>query len=192
MPGGVPEFDGIILAGASSKRFDGRDKALVQLAGRSFLQLALDVLADARRTLVVGPPREGFGGCEWIAEDPPDGGPVTALAAGIEATASEIVVVLAVDMPLVTGVHVHHLVTAMESGGRDATALADPSGRVAYLAAAYRRAPLARRLASLSELNGARLGDVVRNLDVRTLESEAARDCDSPEELAELEAGLSS
>lgn len=185
----VPEFDGVVLAGGSSKRFGGADKALIDLGGRPFLERALDALADAGKTVVVGPRREGFSPTEWIAEVHP-GGPVMALAAGIEVTLSEIVVVLAVDMPLVTGVHVDQLVTGLASGEAEAMALADSSGRVSHLAGAYRRGPLIRSLAALAELEGARLRDVIRDLDVRALESEAARDCDSPEELLRLEAEM--
>ena len=187
MPGGVPEFDGIILAGASSKRFSGRDKALVKFAGRTFLDRALDAMADAQNVVVVGPERAGFHPSAWIDEDPQDGGPVAALAAGLNASHHEVVVVLAVDMPLVTRAHISRLVERLDEGTSEGVTLADTSGHVSFLAGAYRRASLERRFTALPEPAGARLRDAMRGMNIGALVSGAAVDCDSPEELQRLE-----
>lgn len=183
-------FDGIVLAGASSKRFGGADKALVELGGRPFLQRSLDALVDSRKSVVVGPIRRGYLPTAWVADEPPDGGPVSALGAGLATTDSEIVVVLAVDMPLVRRSDVRELVDVLLADTSDAVVLADAFGHVSYLAGAYRREPLLNRLRLLPVLEGAKLRVALGDLEVRTLESPAARDCDSPEELRRLEAEL--
>lgn len=183
-------FDGIVLAGASSKRFGGADKALVELAGRSFLARSLDALSNARTRVVVGPDRTGFRPSRWVQENPLDGGPVSALGAGLRATDCAIVVVLAVDMPLVDSDGVCRLLERLSGGDADAVVLTDASGRTSYLAGAYRRDPLLSKIRELPALEGARLRDVVRDLKVQTLVSPAARDCDSPEELRRLETEL--
>ena len=179
-----------MLAGASSKRFGGADKALVELAGRSFLARSLDALSDAHTRVVVGPVRTGFHPSRWAREDPLDGGPVSALGAGLRATDCAIVVVLAVDMPLVDSEGVSRLLEGLSAGDADAVVLSDASGRTSYLAGAYRRDPLLSKLRELPALEGVRLRDVVRDLKVQTLVSPAARDCDSPEELLRLETEL--
>ena len=182
-------FDGLILAGASSRRFGGSDKALVELSGRSFLQRSLDALSEARRIVVAGPARDGFSPSTWV-DDGSNGGPVAALAAGMRAVQSEVVVVLAVDMPLVTREHVCELVRGLLASDTQAVVLVDPSEHVNYLAGAYLREPLTQRLEALPHADGAKLRDLMAGLRVSTLESEAARDCDSPQELRRLEAEL--
>ena len=77
-------FDGIVLAGGSATRLGGVDKALVEAGGKPFLERAIEALADARRTIVVGPPREVTApSLLWVEESPAGGGPAAALGAGL-------------------------------------------------------------------------------------------------------------
>ena len=181
-------FEAIILAGGSSRRFGGRDKALVTLAGRSFLERALAAVEAARVSVVVGPRRAGFEGVVWVEEATPRG-PVSALLDGVRATDEEVVVVLAVDMPLVSAADVRALVTALTKGGSEGAALAHAEGDPQFLAGAYRREPLLARLEKAA-VEGARLRDVMTDLRVGEVISKAARDCDSPGELQVLEEEL--
>ena len=181
-------FDGIILAGGSSKRFGGADKALLQLGSQSFLERSLGALSGAGDVVVVGPPRAGFDDVRW-GEDP-SGGPVPALAAGLSATSSDVVVLLAVDMPLVTDSIVHSLVEHLESTGADGAALSARPGDLNHLAGAYRRRPLSEALEGSPELVGMRLRDLMDQLRIEAVDSDAARDCDTPEELERLRAEL--
>ena len=178
-------FDAIVLAGGSSRRFGGGDKALVLFGGRSFLAHALSAVDAARTTVVVGPPRAGYERATWV-EEGAETGPVGALRAGITVVDAEVVVVLAVDMPLVRGVDVRGLVDALAAGDCDGVALAPVAGAPQFLAGAYRRDPLERRLREVTP-ESARLRDVMSGLRVQELISESALDCDSPEELLKLE-----
>ena len=122
-------------------------------------------------------------------EERSPGGPVSALRDGVRVTKAEVVVVLAVDMPLVSSADVRALVAALIEGGCDGVALADVAGNPQFLAGAYRRVSLHRRLEE-TVTEGARLRDVTGGLRVKELSSKAARDCDSSEELKVLEEEL--
>ena len=51
----VPRHDAVILAGGRATRLGGTAKPLVEVAGRTLLQSALDAASGADRIVVVGP-----------------------------------------------------------------------------------------------------------------------------------------
>lgn len=83
----VPDL--IVLAGGSGTRLGGTAKPAVEIAGRTLLSRALDARTLATRTVVVGPEscRAAAGAAAaqvlWALEDPPLGGPVAGVAAGL-------------------------------------------------------------------------------------------------------------
>jgi len=130
-------FSAVVLAGGRASRLDGADKAALELGGRTLLSLALEAVADAAEVVVVGDPVEGPAGnptgsrrpLRFVREDPPYGGPVAALLAGVDALRDrpDTVAVLACDMPRVTAHTVERLREAAR--GRDGAVLVDPDGR---------------------------------------------------------------
>jgi molybdopterin-guanine dinucleotide biosynthesis protein A len=85
-------YDAIILAGGRASRLGGAQKADVEIGGRALLDIALEAAAGAVRIVVVGPDelrrdgREaGAASVRFVREDPPLGGPVAGLAAGLAA-----------------------------------------------------------------------------------------------------------
>jgi molybdopterin-guanine dinucleotide biosynthesis protein A len=130
-------FDALVLAGAHSARLGGADKALVSFEGMSLLERAVTAVRDAERVIAVGPRRDIGLPVEvtWVQEDPPGGGPVAALAAGLAVTTAELVVVLAVDHPLIDREHITDLVECASGGGAVAH---DDRGRRQPLVAVYR------------------------------------------------------
>lgn len=114
----------MILTGGTGSRLGGLDKAGLQHDGRSFLDRALAAVSAAAEVAVVG--REV------------DGGPLAGLAAGAASlhVETELVVVLAVDMPHVTADTVSRLVAAAQDA--DSAWLTDQDGR-RQLAGAVRR-----------------------------------------------------
>jgi molybdopterin-guanine dinucleotide biosynthesis protein A len=72
-----------------------------------------------------------------VREDPPGGGPVAALAAGLPVGSAPVVVVLAADLPFVTAAHLRALAAAVD--GCLAAVAVDDDGRDQPLLAAYRR-----------------------------------------------------
>jgi molybdopterin-guanine dinucleotide biosynthesis protein A len=180
-------FDAIVLAGGSARRLGGADKPQLRVAGRSLLDRAVQAVAGAGRIVVVGPVQPVTGPIEFRREDPPGGGPVAAIAAGLPATTADVVVVLAADLPWIAAA-VPLLVAAVPATG--VALLVDDSGRANHLAAAWRRADLVRALA----MAGDRVGAAVRTLVAAVERVDVpdtggwGRDCDTWDDLAEARA----
>lgn len=125
----------------------GVDKATLRVGGVALLDR---VLAAARpicdRLVVVGPVRPTrVEGVEFVTESEPGGGPVPAVLAGVEASeGSDVVLVMATDLPLLATHHLRRLVTALDSSSADAAAAADRGGPNPLLAA-YRARALTSR-----------------------------------------------
>jgi molybdopterin-guanine dinucleotide biosynthesis protein A len=169
--------DAVILAGGRATRLGGVSKPDLMVGGRRLLSTAI---AGARaagcdRVVVVGPGTLDAPGCLRAQEDPPFGGPVAAVAAGLDALGDGApdVLVLACDMPD-ADVAVAHLV-----GGRrahpdaDGVALVDASGRTQWLAAIFARPVLDRAIDALaapdgdrSRLHGAAMRRLVASVDL--------------------------
>lgn len=136
----------------------GADKALLEVAGATLLDR---VLAAARPLcdvlVVVGPLRPtSVPAVEFVVEEEPGGGPAAAVAAGLGVLGTcDVVLVLAVDLPLLTTMHLSALLAALEPPQVEAAAAGDQKGANPLLAA-YRAPALARRAAALSPGDPAR------------------------------------
>ncbi|MFN2594090.1 MAG: molybdenum cofactor guanylyltransferase [Actinomycetota bacterium] len=176
-------FDAIVLAGGSSTRLDGRDKAAIEIDGKSLLGWALDATHHAESVVVVGPQRDVGRDVIWIVEEPPGAGPAAAIKAGLESVTSELVAVLAVDMPLVSSARIEKLMTSVDE--HDGACFVDERGRAQYLAAVYRTRSLRRVTAR--DLQGSSVRKLLGPLDVvGVVDPEAAMDCDTPEDVDRL------
>lgn len=149
---------GIVLTGGGAVRLDGADKAGVEVGGRTLLEHALDVLTAADEVVVVGPEVDTSRPVTFRREDPPGGGPAAAVLAGLAGFVRRprLVVVLAVDMPLVTTGTVERLLRAATGDG---ATLVDPSGRQQYLCAAYTVDALERQRAAIGGGTGGGTGE---------------------------------
>lgn len=82
--GAAVAFDAVVLAGGTARRLDGVSKPDVELHGRRLLDHALAATAGASRVVVVAPDSvEVPVGVLRTLEDPPYGGPVAGIAAGL-------------------------------------------------------------------------------------------------------------
>jgi len=177
-------FDALVLAGGFAARLGGADKPQLTIAGRSLLDHAVAAVRDAQRVIVVGPEQPVDGSVVFCREQPPGGGPVAAIAAGLRHTGSDAVVVLAADLPFVAPA-IPLLLDALPSVG--AALLVDDSGRANYLAAAWRRASLDEALTALGDPTNAS-ARALTELTPRVLvpdEGGWGRDCDTWEDLAQ-------
>lgn len=122
-------YAAVVLAGGTAARLDGTDKAGVEYAGRTLLEHALEAVAGAAETVVVGDPVPTSRPVTFTREDPAYGGPAAGLLAGRDALAvtPDLLLVLAVDMPRVGPGTVLRLLAA--SAGHDGAFLTDPDGR---------------------------------------------------------------
>lgn len=141
------EFDAIILAGGRGSRLGGLRKPELALDGRRLVDLALAAAAGARRVVVVGD-AEVPDGVSHTREDPPYGGPVAAVEAGISFldAHSPWTLVLASDLPEVEAA-VHALLSVEPGDDEDGLCLTGPDGRLQWLLGYYRTDALRARLA---------------------------------------------
>lgn len=117
-------LSGAILAGGHARRFGGRDKGLLSVDGRSVLARQLDALASVTDDiLLVGrrferPLHGVHTSVRCVSDRVPDCGPLGGLDAALAEAREAAVIVLACDMPFVTGALLAHLATLL--GGADA------------------------------------------------------------------------
>ncbi|WP_019356804.1 DUF6457 domain-containing protein [Streptomyces sp. AA1529] len=81
-------YTALVLAGGGARRLDGADKPAVTVGGRPLLDRVLAACGDAAATVVVGPRRPTCRPVLWAREEPPGGGPLAALQAGLDALAA--------------------------------------------------------------------------------------------------------
>lgn len=179
----LPPYDGLVLAGGRARRMAGVDKPALLVGGRRLLDVALDALSGAQHRVVVAAAAELPPGVERVSEDPPGGGPVAAIAAGLLRVTAPLCVVLAADLPFVGRAHVEELVR--QAGPCGALAV-DADGRDQPLLAAYDTAGLRRALpdapvgASMRQLLAALAG--LRRVPLAG-EPQPWFDCDTDEDL---------
>lgn len=174
-------YDAIVLAGGSARRLDRIDKTALAIGGVSLLERVLAAVTAADRVVVVGE-RRPLRWCRrevgWCREDPPGGGPVAALAAGLPHTSADVVIVLAADLPWIAPA-VAPLVAATPADG--VAELVDRDGRRNHLAAAWRRASLAGVLDKVAGPAGVAMRQLVEGVQVVAVPDAAGwgADCDT-------------
>ena len=191
-------YDAVVLAGGEGLRLGGVSKAEIVLAGRTMLDRVLDGVQGAARAVVVGPARLARPGVPAVLEEPPLGGPVAGIDAGMVHLGTEgdlPVVVLACDVPL-AGEAVPALLDALAaSPAADGAVLLDGEGRRQPLVAVYRRGSLAGALQRRRDdggVHGASMRRLVEGLELIGVPdvTGAGQDGDTWEAVAELEASV--
>jgi molybdopterin-guanine dinucleotide biosynthesis protein A len=200
----MQKYAAVVLAGGRGRRLGGPQKPAVAVAGRPMLGRVLAAVAGAAVRVVVGPSELGRlvpNGVSLMLEDPPGGGPVAALAAGLTAIPADVdrLVLLAADLPLLSPPAVDRLLAAVD--GFDGAVYVDGDGRRQWLCGAWRVGALRDRLAGLAgsaagrppgDLAGRSLRDLFGPLRVADVSGPAGEpppwyDCDTPAEVAEAE-----
>lgn len=192
-------YDAVVLAGGTGRRLGGAVKPDVLLHGRRLLDHALAATAGAGTVVVVAPAGVAVpAGVRRTLEDPPLGGPVAGIAAGLDALGpapAPLVLVLACDVPGAAGA-VPRLLDAVRGAtgagpdgqSPDGACLVDGAGREQWLVGAYRTAVLAAALAA-GDVRGTPVRALARRLRlaaVPALPRESA-DVDTWEQLRDLE-----
>ncbi|MEV5960914.1 molybdenum cofactor guanylyltransferase [Kribbella sp. NPDC051952] len=158
------EFDALVLAGGGSTRFGGVDKAMLVLEGMTLLDRVLTATDDAVSTVVAGPVRTTCREVAWTVEDPPSGGPVAGIAAGLTHGTAPIVVLLSCDLPWLTKDDVTQLVNGLDH--HDGHGLRDTDGREQQLAAAYRRTSLTAAITRIGDPRDKSVRRLLAGLDL--------------------------
>lgn len=158
------QFDAVILAGGRASRLGGADKPALVIGGRTLLDHAIDAAGSARRTIVVGPPRE-IDGVETVREDPPYGGPVAALETALNLIGSEWMLLLAADLPRAGEAVTLLLRAAVPHPERvDGFAIVDPQGYTQWLAGLYRTDAIRGAVEALIATHGSTRNSSLRSL----------------------------
>ncbi len=191
--------DAIVLAGGAAKRLGGVDKPAVSVGGRALLDRVLAACGGAGRTVVVGGRRATVRPVHWAREEPPGGGPVAALDAGVRHVQADTVLVLSADLPFLTRETTGRLLDVLAADAeREGALLTDPDGRDQPLVAAYRTEPLRREIALLATEYGSLAGLPLRllthELDLARVAADAdplaSFDCDTWEDVSTARARI--
>jgi molybdopterin-guanine dinucleotide biosynthesis protein A len=179
-------FDAVVLAGGGARRMGGIDKPALRVGSATLLDRVLLAVSDAHRVVVVGPRRRTCRPVTWVSEHPAGGGPLAALGAALPDVRSDVVAVLAADLPFLDAPTVGRLLAAR--GEHDGAMLVDETGRDQLLVGVWRTGAL--RAAFPTQVCGGSLRQVLSRLDVvrESTPAMAGRpapwtDCDTPDEL---------
>jgi molybdopterin-guanine dinucleotide biosynthesis protein A len=175
----------VVLAGGTSRRF-GADKLGARLRGSTVLETVVGSLPEPWPVVVVGPEREVGRDVSWTREDPPGGGPLAGVAAGVALVRTPVVAVVAGDMPF-AGPAVERLVGVLRTAPADvgAAVATDPGGFSNPLLAAYRTGAVRAVLPVPSAGRPAKLLLAVPHVEV-VVTGPAGRDVDTPADLEAL------
>ncbi|GAA3373388.1 NTP transferase domain-containing protein [Streptomyces sannanensis] len=189
-------YDAVVLAGGAARRLGGADKPGVTVGGRPLLDRVLGACAGAGVTVVVGGRRPTTRPVLWTREEPPGGGPLAALSAGMRHIEAESTLVLSADLPFLGEPTVKALLDALAAGGTEGVLCTDPDGRDQPLVAVYRAEPLHREIALLAaehgSLSGLPLRLLTQELDLVRIAPEplSSFDCDTWEDIAAARARI--
>ena len=177
---------GLVLAGGRASRLGGRHKPAILVGGEPIVALAVGALrAAGADALVVGEQAGVPAGVPVVREDPPFGGPLAAVAAGLAAlppAEDGIVLLIGGDMPFVTAEALRRLITACQG----AAALAvDADGRAQPLCAAWDEHLLRARLADVGDPENRPLRILLEGVDpaLVPLPAHELLDVDTPDDL---------
>lgn len=187
-------LDAVVLAGGAATRMGGVDKPGLAVAGRTLLEHVVDAVRghdpDSDVT-VVGPERPSPR-ARYVREEPPGGGPVPALRAGLPHVRAPWCALLAADLPHLDPGHLAALAAAARTAGgdgrdggagRDGAVLVDAAGREQWLTGMWRTDALR---AALADYTGRSLYGLLGPLDpahVRVHGGPEDFDVDTPEAL---------
>lgn len=111
----MPELTGFILVGGKSHRM-GRDKVFLEFQGETLLARALATLRAIASSVVLVGPRDKLAGYGPVVEDVfPNAGPLGGIHAALRSSTTELNLLLAVDLPLVSPGLLRYLVRRAEA-----------------------------------------------------------------------------
>lgn len=185
---------GLLLAGGRSRRM-GCDKATLAFGGRPLAdhQAATLAASGAWPLLYACRPDQAHRppGLRVVGDEPPGDGALAALVRAWRTEPAEVLIVLAVDLPLVTADFLAELARSARGAGASVVPLRD--GRLEPLAAAWHRSALAELEAAASRGGSfqevavrLRTAGLLRPRPVSAAEAAQLSNANTPEEFAQL------
>ena len=129
---------GIILAGGKSSRM-GSDKGLLILNDKPFIQYSIDALKPLVSEIIIvsdTPEYDAFG-LKRITDITKDAGPVSGIYSGLEASKTELNLILSCDIPLITSEVLQQLIDAINDTSE--IIQAESNGKSMPLIALYKK-----------------------------------------------------
>ncbi len=144
----MPDLSGFVLAGGRSRRM-GTDKAFLQLDGRTLLVRVLDLLRALTPQVGIVGPAAKFTAYGLVIEDVYAGrGPLAGIHAALTSSTTELNLIMAVDLPLISESLLRFLVEQARASDAVVT-VPRIAGGYQPLCAVYRRAFAPLALAAL-------------------------------------------
>jgi molybdopterin-guanine dinucleotide biosynthesis protein A len=145
------EVSALILAGGRATRLGGVDKGALVVAGQTIFERQVGVLAPRVGEIILAT-SAAVAGHRTVADTVPGAGPIAGIAAGLAATTTPWLLVIAGDMPYVTGALIDRmLAAALDDADIDAVGIRIgelPEPLLCLLRVATARPPIDRRLAA--------------------------------------------
>lgn len=197
------DYAAVILAGGQALRLGGVDKPALPVGGVPMIGRVLEAVHDATATVVVGltglrvPPD-----VRVVREQPPGGGPVAALAAAFqespfrkspfqECSTTDLVAVLAGDLPMLTNEAIRTLIEATQADG---AVFVDDDDREQWLCGVWRVVTIKKQLADKPDHGGASIRRLLTDLDFARVRSDSEMppwfDCDTEDDIKRAEEWL--
>lgn len=174
----------ILLTGGAGTRI-GREKSSVMLGDFTLVEHVLMGLPSRVEVIVAGPDLpQPLRPVTCTRESPPGGGPVAGLAAGLHLVTTDVVGVIATDMPFAGG-----LLDALAQRippGADALIPVDAAGHRQPLCAVYRVTSLRSAIEALRVVAGASMRNLLAHLviaETASTDLDALFDIDTPSDL---------
>lgn len=186
MSGTRHDWSVILLTGGTARRLHGADKAMLDLAGTTPLAMVLDSVPPDVPVIVAGDPIPTPRPVTFCREDPPGGGPAAGIASALPWTATDLVGLLAVDMPWSVPI-LESAVTALRDSAADVVVPIDGDGRRQLLCSAWRTEALRQAVTHAGDLSGRPVRDLLTGVGVLELPhcgSDDLADIDTPEDLS--------
>jgi molybdopterin-guanine dinucleotide biosynthesis protein A len=166
----VDDLAGFVLAGGSSTRM-GRDKAFLELGGRSLLDRMLSELRSLTSDVRIVGPAERFSGYSQVVEDMYRGHcPLAGIHAALTATTKALNLMVAVDLPRVTRALLTYIVEQARASSSEVT-VPRAGGFLQPLCAVYRRS-FAALAAEELELGHNKIDVIFQRCSVRVIDEE--------------------
>ena len=194
IPSPDPRITGVVLAGGLARRMGGRDKGLIECAGRPLTAYALDALRQIAPQVLINANRHLDEYRRFGVPVIPDAsgdfeGPLAGMLAALRAADTPLVLTVPCDCPLLQGAWLHRLIEHRDAEGAEISAAHDGERLNPVFALLDRR--LEPDLAAYLAGGERKIDRWMRRHHVAVVDfsdhAEMFLNANTPEELAELE-----
>ncbi|MCF7569092.1 molybdenum cofactor guanylyltransferase [Sabulilitoribacter arenilitoris] len=158
---------GIILAGGKSSRM-GSDKGFLMLNNKPFIQYSIDALTPLVSEIIIISDASEYDdlGLKRITDITKDAGPISGIYSGLEASKTELNLVLSCDIPLITSEVLQKLINAIDDESE--IIQAESNDKTMPLIALYKK-PVKDRFKNFLEQDERRLRVAIKSCNYKNV-----------------------